>query len=119
RLDTVTNAQLAAWRAYAASLEVLELAAPDDLLAALEAWFETLAGANPVRAALDESRAAVERTLAAREAALRAQRLELEGEAQPLREEQARLERGEDSPPPEPYTRGAGVRTERAGAPLW
>jgi uncharacterized protein (TIGR02680 family) len=119
RLDAAAATLLDAWHAHAAALEVLELDRPDEALAALELWLETLDGANPLRAALDAARTELERTLATREAALDAQRRELSAERGALREEQTRLAGGEDRRPPAPYTRGTDVRVGRPGAPLW
>jgi hypothetical protein len=40
-------------------------------------------------------------------------------EAETLEDERRRLEAGEDTVPPAPYTRDTDIRIDRAGAPLW
>ena len=110
---------LAAWRRHAAALAVLDPGDREALLSELELWLDTLDGANPMRRALDHARATLERELAVREAALAGDHDALCTEQDALRDEQERLEHGEDSPPPAPYTRDAGSRAARPGAPLW
>lgn len=115
----VAETALEAWQAHARSLAALELDDVEALLAELEAWLDSLYGANPLRAALDAARAALETELAAREAALRHERDALAAEQAVLHDEQVRLERGEDTPPPAPHTRDPESRSGRPGAPLW
>src|SRR6266545_1714574 len=114
-----------AWRRYAAALTEVRLeqehppAGLDGILADLEDWTGTLAGASPARAAL----AAAAGTTRNRLAEARATALSQLGAAatalEALVEQRERLERGEHEQPPAPYTRPAGVRDGRAGAPLW
>jgi len=110
---------LAAWRRHAAALAVLDPGDREAPLAELEAWLDTLDGPNPMRRALERARETLERELAVREAALSGEHDALCAEQGALRDEQARLEHGEDAPPPAPYTRDAGSRSARPGAPLW
>ena len=112
-----------AWRRYAAALTEVRLEHPaadlDGILADLEDWTGTLAGASPARAALAAAAGTTRNRLAeARATAL----AELEAATTALAdlvEQRERLERGEHEQPPAPYTRPAGVRAGRAGAPLW
>lgn len=101
--------------------ELVEVALPDpaSTLAELELWTETLNGPNPGRAAVE----AGGRIAAARHARTEA---ELDDRDRAAREaagvliaEIDRLESGEDTAPPVPYTRDAGSRRNRPGAPLW
>ena len=99
-----------------------ELALPDPAaaFAALEAWLETLSGANPLehgrvrggprRGPADRARTGAGRRSGPSEA--RATIAELEREIE-------QLESGVHPTPPVPYTRGADAREQRAGAPLW
>lgn len=100
--------------------EVSELSLPDagTTLAQLELWVETLDGPNPAVAAATSAGQAVFSELARADADFEA--LEREGglRASELSDEMSRLERGEDSAPPIPYTRSSS-RTGRPGAPLW
>jgi uncharacterized protein (TIGR02680 family) len=107
------------WDRYAGGLVEVRLADPDEALGALAGWTETLAGDNPAHTALIEAASGARNRLA--EARARAL-AELEGARAALAvlvEQRDRLERGEHEQPPPPYTRAAGVRDGRAGAPLW
>jgi uncharacterized protein (TIGR02680 family) len=118
-LAAAARSLVSEWDRHAGALTEARLTDAAEVLAALAGWTETLAGENPAHAALDlaavgarnrlaELRA---RSLAALEAA-RAALVELV-------QQRERLERGEHEQPPPPYTRAAGVRDSRAGAPLW
>ena len=98
-----------------------ELALPDSAaaFAALEAWLETVSGANPLELAL---------SAASRDAARRIERAQVQTSAgadeiraaiDGLQREIEALESGVHSTPPAPYTRGSDTRKDRAGAPLW
>lgn len=107
------------YRAWSASASELELSAPDELFALLEAWVETLNGPNPAAVAADEARAE-------RAAELTRGETELEGRAEQARArradlaaEVARLESGGHDAPPNPYFRPERARVNRPGAPLW
>lgn len=110
---------LAAARAHLDGLVVLIVPDPPELLAALEAWTETLEGPDPLRTVIQDAGQAAATELARsgadldqRAAAARAR----EGE---LRDEIRRWEAGEDDEPPVPHTRDPAARTGRPGAPLW
>ncbi|MEW6169386.1 MAG: TIGR02680 family protein, partial [Pseudomonadota bacterium] len=89
------------------------------LLAALEDWIDSGAGDNPLRRALQQARSERERLLADEEAQARQQQQALDAERAALEAEAAALTSGQPRAPPAPYTRGADVRRDRAGAPLW
>ncbi|MCL2770124.1 MAG: TIGR02680 family protein, partial [Solirubrobacterales bacterium] len=97
----------------------LSLADPATVLAALEAWLETLAGENPLESAV---------SAAGRDAARRLERAQAETSARAevaratvgeLEREIDELQSGAHPTPPAPYTRDADAREQRAGAPLW
>ncbi len=98
-----------------------ELALPDSAaaLAALEAWLETVTGANPLELAV---------SAAGRDAARRIERAlvqtsagadEIRAVIDELEREIEELESGIHPTPRAPYTRGPDTRRHRAGAPLW
>lgn len=106
-------------RAGIGAAHELELPDPEATFAALEAWLETLSGENPF---------ALASASAGREAARQIERAQVlagqrAGEQQAtideLEQEIETLAAGVHPLPPVPYTRGADVRTQRAGAPLW
>ncbi len=109
----------AAWRTWAAGTAELRLPGPDEALAALEAWTDTLAGRNPAA----EAAAAAYRTavgaLTRREAELDAGHAAVRRELAAVDDEIARLESGGHDTPPLAYTRDPGARADRPGAPLW
>jgi uncharacterized protein (TIGR02680 family) len=110
---------LAAWRHYGNGAQALRIADIDAILDELELWHATQSGGNPMRAALDRALQRLEQDVAVRAAARTEQRRLLLLEQSELRAERARLEAGEDQPPPASYTRDAAIRTQAAGAPLW
>ncbi len=112
------NALLAAWDTFLAALRHLRVA-PDAVLDALTGWIADTPGDNPARQALQAAQQQASQRLAARRNELDRQQQELDQETQALEAERQRLEAGEDAEPPCPYTRTEGVRTARAGAPLW
>jgi uncharacterized protein (TIGR02680 family) len=107
------------WREHCAQLRELMLASSDDLIGELEAWLESQAGSNPLRAALDRAWESHQAQLAARAAELGEQRKKLQIEQSALRDEQQQLLRGDDRAPTAPHTRSTDARLARSGAPLW
>ncbi|HWE12173.1 MAG TPA: TIGR02680 family protein [Solirubrobacteraceae bacterium] len=98
-----------------------ELSLPDPAaaFAALEAWLQTVSGANPLELAA---------AAAGRDAARRIERAQVQAGARAeearattdeLEREIEELESGVHPRPPVPYTRAADAREQRAGAPLW
>ncbi|MEU3621064.1 TIGR02680 family protein [Amycolatopsis coloradensis] len=108
-----------AYRSYAASTEQIRLSDVDDLLDALDAWTETLAGANPAASAVEEAVLRATAEFGRRQAALDAERTAAENERRAIADEIARLEAGGHDAPPRPYTRDEEARVDRPGAPLW
>lgn len=119
RLSEGSARLLAAWRHHGHAAQALRIGDLDTILEELELWHGTLSGANPMRAALDRALQSLEQDFAARAAALAEQGRLLGLEQAELQTERARLEAGEDQPPPAPYTRDPAFRAEAAGAPLW
>ena len=118
-LAAAARALIDEWRGHADGLAEAQLADHDEVLAALEEWTDTLAGANPARVALTTAGAAARNRLAeARAQALARLQAAKEALAELVRQRD-RLERGEHEQPPPPYTRATGARDGRAGAPLW
>jgi uncharacterized protein (TIGR02680 family) len=107
------------WRGYAGALTEVHLDDQDEVLAGLAGWTETLAGENPARAVLAAAGAGARNRLAEARARALAELEAARGALAALVELRERLERGEHEQPPPPYTRPAGVRDGRAGAPLW
>ncbi|MGO9751504.1 MAG: TIGR02680 family protein [Solirubrobacteraceae bacterium] len=97
----------------------LELDDPAAAFAALDAWLETLSGANPldlaVSAAGRDATRRIERTQVQVSASASDRRAALDE----LEREIAELESGIHPTPPAPYTRANAARDARAGAPLW
>jgi len=99
----------------------VELWLPDPaaVLAELELWVDTVDGANPAVAAVTAAGQRAAGELARTDAELAGIERVTRARQSDLAEEIDRLERGEDSTPPVPYTRAAAVRDGRSGAPLW
>jgi uncharacterized protein (TIGR02680 family) len=97
----------------------LRLPDPADVLAALELWVDTLDGPNPAGAAVTAAGQAAAGDLARADADLAALERAAQARLADLGTEIERLQRGEDSAPPVPYTRGPAARDGRLGAPLW
>ncbi|TDO30624.1 uncharacterized protein (TIGR02680 family) [Kribbella sp. VKM Ac-2527] len=100
----------------AAELRVADIAA---VLAELELWVETLQGPNPAAVAVTTASQTLAAGLATESADLDAHRRSGRARLDELTGEIARLERGEDTIPPTPYTRDPAAREGRPGAPLW
>ncbi len=121
-LAQVREAGTAYARAVRAHLNAArELALPDSAgaFAGLEAWLETVKGANPLELAV---------SAAGRDAARRIERAQVQTSAgadeiraviDGLQREIEELESGIHPTPPAPYTRGPDTRKHLAGAPLW
>ncbi|WP_414939586.1 TIGR02680 family protein [Amycolatopsis sp. cmx-11-51] len=112
-------ALVASYRSYLAGTEQLKLSDVDELLDSLDAWTETLAGANPAASAVEEAVLRATAELGRRRAALDAERTAAVNERRAIFDEIARLEAGGHDAPPRPYTRDEAARTGRPGAPLW
>lgn len=100
----------------ATELRVSDLAAT---LAELELWVETLDGPNPAAVAVSTAGHTASVELARADAEFDSRERFARQRVIELNEEIDRLERGEDSAPPVPYTRDSTARTDRLGAPLW
>ncbi|MGI8695667.1 MAG: TIGR02680 family protein [Mycobacteriales bacterium] len=98
-----------------------ELRVPDPAatLAELELWVETLDGANPSAIAASAAGQAAAGELARVDAELESRERAGRDRASGLATGIERLERGEDSAPPAPYTTDAAGRADRSGAPFW
>jgi uncharacterized protein (TIGR02680 family) len=107
------------YRSYLAGLTELDIADPDDLIDALEAWAATGDGANPAAAAVDDAARAAGAELGRAEAGLSARRAGHAERADELEGEIDRLRAGGHDAPPGPHTRAPGIRDDRPGAPLW
>ncbi|MGA2929988.1 MAG: TIGR02680 family protein, partial [Solirubrobacteraceae bacterium] len=106
-------------RAHLAAANELILEDPAAAFAALEAWLETVSGANPLELAASaagrDGARRLERAMVQAGARADEARAEIDG----LEREIEELESGYHPAPPAPYTRAAGMRENRAGAPLW
>ena len=98
-----------------------ELALPDcaATFAALEAWLETMSGANPLELAVSAAGREAARRIERAQVQTRARAEETRATIDELKREIEELESGVHPTPPVPYTRGADAREHRAGAPLW
>jgi uncharacterized protein (TIGR02680 family) len=118
-LAATAQALVDEWRGYAEGLGEARLADHDQVLAALAQWTDSLAGENPARIALTSAGTGARNRLAEARAHARTELRAARAALAELEEQRARLERGEDEQPPPSYTRAAGGRDGRAGAPLW
>jgi uncharacterized protein (TIGR02680 family) len=110
---------VAAYRGWIDTAGELGLAEPDETLAQLEAWTDTLDGANPAAAAVTGAYRTASAALTRRETELDAEHTAVRGERDALDTEAARLEAGGHDAPPAGHTRDHAARLERVGAPLW
>jgi uncharacterized protein (TIGR02680 family) len=127
--DRVTAADLAVaermrlilddYQSYLGGLAELRVADPDELIAALESWGLTGAGANPAAAVVDDAARVAGAELGRLAGELSSQRTWHATRAGELADEIGRLHAGGHDAPPVPHTRAAGVRDGRPGAPLW
>jgi uncharacterized protein (TIGR02680 family) len=113
------RALLDAWRRHGAGLTELRLPDPEETLTGLAGWTGTLHGENPALTILIAAGAAARNRLAEAHARAIAELEAAETALADLVQQRERLQRGEHDPPPVPYTRLAGVRDGRGGAPLW
>ncbi|MEU4292759.1 TIGR02680 family protein [Kribbella sp. NPDC026596] len=97
----------------------LRVADPAALLAELDLWVETLDGPNPAATAVVTASQSLAAELATEAADVSARQRSERSRHQELTGEIARLERGEDTVPPAPYTRDPSAREGRPGGPLW
>jgi uncharacterized protein (TIGR02680 family) len=125
RADTEVDRQglvlVESWERHFAELNQLTVDSDEGAaaLAALADWVVTMQGDNPARRLLQAAQQRASQRLAERGATLDRQRRTTDEERGSLEEERNRLETGIDLAPPVPYTRGADVRADRQGAPLW
>jgi uncharacterized protein (TIGR02680 family) len=97
----------------------LRLDDPAATLAELELWIETTNGANPAVAAVGVAGHAAAADLARADHGREAEETAARRRVEELTAEIERLERGDHSAPPVPYTRHNAAREDRAGAPFW
>ncbi|MDX3001886.1 TIGR02680 family protein [Kribbella solani] len=97
----------------------LRVADPAAVLAELGLWVETLDGPNPAVTAVARASQSLAAGLATESAELAARTRAERSRLKELTGEIARLERGEDTIPPVPYTRDPAAREDRPGGPLW
>lgn len=116
--DAAGGALVDAWSDHSRALKELEFDG-DTVLPALAAWAARPQGVNPAQAALASAHACASVRHGTLQANLAASQTELEQQRSALLAEQENLSAGRDTAPPVPYTRDAGVREGRAGAPLW
>jgi uncharacterized protein (TIGR02680 family) len=118
-VESAGDALVSAWRDHFSALVELHVT-PNDSLAELAEWVLTPVADNPARLTLQVAQQEAAVRFGDRRAELAGQRRIVEDEDRTLAEEQSRLEAGEDTTPPVPYTRDAAARdVARAGAPLW
>jgi len=110
---------LARVRAHFASCTLLRPVDPEGMLDELAQWVETLGGPDPARTAAQQAAAATGSELARHRATLAVGRTETQERVGTLRGELAELRSGARRGPKPPFTRSAGARRDRPGAPLW
>ncbi|GAA3509144.1 uncharacterized protein (TIGR02680 family) [Streptosporangium album] len=108
-----------AYISYLTGTVELRVAAPDEVVAALESWASTADGHNPAAVAVDDAARAATTELGRRQAELEAETHARRQAAGSLEEEISRLEAGGHDAPLVPYTREPGARAGRPGAPFW
>jgi len=114
-----TSALLDAWRGYGDTTVEVSISDLEGLLAGLGSWAETLDGEDPARSALATAARRAGNALSEKRAEALERLREVEAERLGLGSEQERLLRGEDTTPPQPYTRDPTARLLGPGAPLW
>ena len=110
---------LEAYRSFLRGLAELRVADPEGLVAAVEAWGVTGEGANRAAAVIDDAARAAGAELGRMAERLSSQRSRHVTRAGEVEGEIGRLRAGGHDAPPAAHTRAAGVRDQRAGAPLW
>jgi uncharacterized protein (TIGR02680 family) len=120
-VDQEGQSLVQAWDRHFSSLKQLGVSADDSFaaLTALADWVVELQGENPARHILQYAQQQASLRFAQRRVSLNGECQALEMERKTLDDERSRLEAGVDTAPPQPYTRGIGVRIARVGAPLW
>ncbi len=106
-------------RAHLDDATELRLPDPASTIAELELWVETLDGANPAATAVNAAGHTATGELARADAELQSQEHAYQQRRTEFTDEIDRLESGEDTTPPTPYTRDHAARADRDGAPLW
>lgn len=120
QLAEVARALVQAARSHLEQATVLVVPVVADVVAELEEWARTLAGASPLRFAVDAAYRDAATRLAGAEATLTVRRDVAVAQADQLADDIARAEAGEDALPPVPHTRATtGVRDLATGAPFW
>jgi len=115
-----SGARLAAdYRAWFDAASEPSVAEPEETVALLEAWAETLDGPNPAAAAIAAAHRLASAALTRRETELDAEHDAASREHDALEAETARLEAGGHDAPPVSHTRDHAARAGRPGAPLW
>jgi uncharacterized protein (TIGR02680 family) len=109
----------AAHRAWLDGLAELRVSDPDETVARLEAWTDTLEGPNPAAAEVADAHGRASAALTRRATELDARSAICIAERDALDEEAARLEAGGHDAPPAAHTRDQAARRGRPGAPLW
>jgi len=110
---------LDAYRSFLSSLAELRAADSEDVIAAVESWGVTGEGANRAVAIIDDAARAAGAELGRVAERLSSQRTWHVTRARELEDEIGRLRAGGHDAPSSPYTRTAGIRDDRLGAPLW
>ncbi|MBC6448086.1 TIGR02680 family protein [Actinokineospora xionganensis] len=105
--------------AYLAGVTGFTLSDVDAVLGELEAWTDSLDGANPVTAAVDHAVSQATAELGRRQAETTARAKSVDAEIKAVTDEIDRLESGGHDAPPSPHTRAVNSRQGRPGAPLW
>ncbi len=118
-VDGASKALVQALRTLLEANRELRLDDPEELLAELSDWCQTLDGDNPARHHL-QTRYSLQRDRLTTSLAQARQALAgAAAEADALRDERARIEAGELAFPAPAYTRAERVRDDCPGAPLW
>lgn len=104
---------------YLSGATEIRVADPDEVIAALTEWTDTVDGPNPGAVAVHDAVRAATTELGRREAALTGRRDTEHATAADLEVQIARLDSGAHDAPRPPYTRDPAVREGRPGAPLW
>jgi uncharacterized protein (TIGR02680 family) len=108
-----------AYSTYLGGATYLRVPDSDAVLAAVDAWADTVDGPNPGAAALDDVLRAVTAEVARQQAAVEARTAAARQQRAAVRDEIDRLERGGHDVPPLSDTREVSARENRPGAPLW
>ncbi len=110
---------LRATRSHLEHAAELKLSDPAGVVAAAEAWLETLSGANPLEQAVAAAGREATRRIERAQAQERGRAEQVRAAISELEEAIEQLEAGVHPTPPAPHTRAGAAREQRAGAPLW